>query len=364
MKKIFLSLFVILSLNINAQYIVNYAQNVDQNLIDGLYYNLPRNVIRLDFEVEQTIEMKGKYANYTEDLLGIDKYIKDDNTKYNIKNVNISVLTESDNEMTFHISIDDKSKDNHNLYLDLTSEGCISSWGIKREKIILADNDSASTNEIDQYDASREFYYIPLKEDESEELDDKESLVSKTKLSEEETAQTIVDEIKKMRLAYLDLITGYQEIDYGNTMSIMLDELKKMEEKYLALFVGKTVKHNFVKTFYIIPEEGTNNYVIGKFSENDGFNSKSGDNVKMLLQIESSDVNKIDKNTVKNTTYNNKIVYRKPANVDMELIIGNEQILENRVQINQLGDFILLPINKMKLEFDVNNGRLISVMRE
>ena len=58
------------------------------------------------------------------------------------------------------------------------------------------------------------------------------------------------------------------------------------------------------------------------------------------------------------------MVYREPAYVNMKLMKGDEILIDNRIQISQLGDFILLPINKMKLEFDNVSGRLISVDKE
>ena len=74
MKKLILILFVALSFNIEAQYITNYAKNVKQTEIDGIYYYLPRNVIKLDFTVEEKQDIKGKFVNYTKELLNTDNY--------------------------------------------------------------------------------------------------------------------------------------------------------------------------------------------------------------------------------------------------------------------------------------------------
>ena len=80
MKKLILILFVALSFNIEAQYITNYAKNVKQTEIDGIYYYLPRNVIKLDFTVEEKQDIKGKFVNYTKELLNTDNYIKENQT--------------------------------------------------------------------------------------------------------------------------------------------------------------------------------------------------------------------------------------------------------------------------------------------
>lgn len=361
MKKLFLLLFLIISLNIKAQYIVNYASNINQNVTDGIYYNLPRNVIRLDFTVECVHEIKGKYSNFAKELLETNNYIKEDDVKYYIKDVAVDVLTETDSEMIFYISTDEKSKDNIELNMRFTSEGNIQSFGIKDDRRDLDSENVSFENRLAQQNTNPDFVYLPLRDDE----EDEDGNSTDDKMSEKEIAQSIVEEIKKIRLAYFDLISGYQEVNYGNTITYMLEELKKMENEYLALFVGKVEKNDIVKTFYIIPEEGTNNYSIAKFSDKEGFNSKTGDNVRITLQeMSSSNVKGISEDVIKNTTYNNKMVYREPAYVNMKLMKGDEILIDNRIQISQLGDFILLPINKMKLEFDNVSGRLISVDKE
>lgn len=361
MKKLFLLLFLIISLNIKAQYIVNYASNINQNVTDGIYYNLPRNVIRLDFTVESVHEIKGKYSNFAKELLETNNYIKEDDVKYYIKDVAVDVLTETDSEMIFYISTDEKSKDNIELNMRFTSEGNIQSFGIKDDRRDLDSENVSFENRLAQQNTNPDFVYLPLRDDE----EDEDGNSTDDKMSEKEIAQSIVEEIKKIRLAYFDLISGYQEVNYGNTITYMLEELKKMENEYLALFVGRVEKNDIVKTFYIIPEEGTNNYSIAKFSDKEGFNSKTGDNVRITLQeMSSSNVKGISEDVIKNTTYNNKMVYREPAYVNMKLMKGDEILIDNRIQISQLGDFILLPINKMKLEFDNVSGRLISVDKE
>ena len=361
MKKLFLLLFLIISLNIKAQYIVNYASNINQNVTDGIYYNLPRNVIRLDFTVECVHEIKGKYSNFAKELLETNNYIKENDIRYYIKDVTVDVLTETDSEMIFYISTDEKSKDNIELNMRFTSEGNIQSFGIKDDRRDLDSENVSFENRLAQQNTNPDFVYLPLRDDE----EDEDGNSTDDKMSEKEIAQSIIEEIKKIRLAYFDLISGYQEIDYGNTITYMLEELKKMEKEYLSLFVGRVERNDNVKTFYIIPEEGTNNYSIAKFSDKEGFNSKTGDNVKIVLQeISSSNVKGISEDVIKNTTYNNKMVYREPAYVNMKLMKGDEILIDNRIQISQLGDFILLPINKMKLEFDNVSGRLISVDKE
>ena len=65
----------------------------------------------------------------------------------------------------------------------------------------------------------------------------------------------------------------------------MVDEIKNLENELLNMFLGTTNIHTYTKTFYIIPEEGKNSIVLGKFSATEGFNAKTGENVKINLKM-------------------------------------------------------------------------------
>ena len=359
MKKLLLILFVIVSLNLDAQYVTNYAKNVKQTEVDGVFYYLPRNIVRVDFVVEKNQSYKGKYSSFAKEMLNTDTYIKENKTTYSITKVNVSTLTEADPNMAFHIATDDKAKELPKYELAFNNEGIIKSFGYQS-----IENDTSNTNQdmetVLDYNQPTEFQYIPLEEDDT---DDEEV---KTKLTDKEVALTIVEEIKKVRVAYFDLITGYQEVNYGKTINYMLDELKNLENEYLSMFVGKTTTETLTKTFYVIPEEGKTSIVLSKFSDTEGFNAKTGESVKINFTDNSSTsaINELTIDEIENTTYNNKLFYRNPANVTMQVLCGDNVILENRLKISQLGNVILVPINKMRLTFDTNTGQLLSIIKE
>ena len=360
MKKLLLILFVIVSLNLDAQYVTNYAKNVKQTEVDGVFYYLPRNIVRVDFIVEKNQSYKGKYSSFAKEMLNTDTYIKENKTTYRITKVNVSTLTEADPNMVFHIATDDKAKELPKYELAFNNEGIIKSFGYQS-----IENDTSNTNQdmetVLDYNQPTEFQYIPLEEDD---VDDEEDV--KTKLTDKEVALTIVEEIKKVRVAYFDLITGYQEVNYGKTINYMLDELKNLENEYLSMFVGKTTTETLTKTFYVIPEEGKTSIVLSKFSDTEGFNAKTGESVKINFTDNSSTsaINELTIDEIENTTYNNKLFYRNPANVTMQVFCGDDVVLENRLKISQLGNVILVPINKMRLTFDTNTGQLLSIIKE
>ena len=357
MKKLFFILFVIVSLNLDAQYITNYAKNVKQTETDGIYYYLPRNVIRLDFVVEKNQDYKGKYSIYAKEMLNTDNFIKENKTTYKITKVNVSTLTESDPNMVFHIATDDKMKDVPKYEICFDNDGIIKSFGCQTSLTDYSKEKQANDKTFNE-SKSADYKYIPFP---NEDDDD-----GKTRYTDKEIALSIISEIKKLRVAYFDLITGYQEVNYGKTINYMIDELKALENEYLSMFVGKTNTETFTKTFYVIPKEGETTVVLGKFSNTEGFNAKIGENVKINFTDLStgSIINKLSTDEIQNMTYNNKLFYRNPANVTIQVSCGDNVFYENRMKISQLGDVILLPMNKMRLVFDTNTGQVLSIIKE
>lgn len=361
MKKLFLLLFIIVTLKVDAQYVTTFADNIKNNEVDGTYYYIPRSIIRLDFEVEKRQETKGRFSSFAKEMLDTEDFVNENKTSYHIKNINVQTITEADPNYVFFISADEKNKESYNINIEMTAEGIIKSLGYKEHNYNNSDNPSID-NEMDYNEDYSEYNYLNIREED----DDDEGKGSKPSMTEKEIAETVIEEIKNLRIAYFDLITGYQEVNYGETINYMTEKIKDLEKEYLSMFLGKINSHTFTKTFYIIPEEGKYSFVLGKFSESDGFSSKAGETVKVnYTNISTSDnINKLGKTQIEDAIYNNKIFYRKPANVSMQIMLGDNIILENRIKISQFGNIMLLPINKMKMIFDTNTGQLISVIKE
>lgn len=376
MKKLFLILFVISAFNLNAQYITKHAKNLKKDINEeGIFYYLPQNIIRIDFEVEQTKNIKGKYCNYAKEVLSTDDYIKDNKTHYSIKKINISTLTETDPNMLFFVKVDEKTKENPSINFNITNDGIIKSFGYDNADFNSFDNESYSHELVSEIQ-SNDYHYIPMIEEddedeffsdevENDDVEEKQDVKEKT-ISEEEIVQSIIEEIKKIRIAYLDLISGYQEVNYGTTINYMVEELVGLEKEYLSMFVGKTISNRFTKTFYIVPSKDNNNVVISKFSDTEGFNSKNGDLIKINFSKYSDNIsyNHLTNDAATTEEFTNKLIYRTPANVSVKISIGDKVVLNDKLIISQLGNLVAIPMNKMKITFDTNTGQVTSIVKE
>ena len=359
MKKLLLILFVALTLNTNAQYLTSFAKNINTAETDGFYYHLPRNIIKVDFTIEKTQNIKGKYHHYAKEMLNTDNYINENKTTYAIKSINISTFTEADPNMVFYIKpvYDEKGKESVNINLELSSEGIIESFGCNVNSSESVDN-IIIEKELPCNEQITDYYYIPIQDEE----DDDES---NNKLTEHEIALTIIEEIKNLRKAYFDLITGYQEVNYGTTINCMVEQIKELENEYLVMFVGKTITSTYTQSFYIIPEEDKNTITLAKFSETEGFNNKAGETVRInFTDLSVSSNIKMTKDDIEKITYANRLFYRNPANVTMQVFYGENKISENRFKISQLGNVSLISMSKMKLTFDPNTGQILSIIKE
>ena len=359
MKKLLLILFVALTLNTNAQYLTSFAKNINTAETDGFYYHLPRNIIKVDFTIEKSQNIKGKYHHYAKEMLNTDNYINENKTTYAIKSINISTFTEADPNMVFYIKpvYDEKGKESVNINLELSSEGIIESFGCNVNSSESVDNNIIE-KELPCNEQITDYYYIPIQDEE----DDDES---NNKLTEHEIALTIIEEIKNLRKAYFDLITGYQEVNYGTTINCMVEQIKELENEYLFMFVGKTITSTYTQSFYIIPEEDKNTITLAKFSETEGFNNKAGETVKInFTDLSVSSNIKMSKDDIEKITYANRLFYRNPANVTMQVFYGENKISENRFKISQLGNVSLISMSKMKLTFDPNTGQILSIIKE
>ena len=87
MKKLFLILSLFASLSLEAQFVTTFAKNASDSQEDGVFYYLPRNVIRLEFTVDETDYYLGPYAEFATKMLGINDYVKENKTEFDIKNI-------------------------------------------------------------------------------------------------------------------------------------------------------------------------------------------------------------------------------------------------------------------------------------
>jgi hypothetical protein len=364
---------------INAQIIVSPSGSSGINSESaGFYYSLPRNLIKVDFIIEKNKCYKGPYSEFTPKILGVEDVISKDETKYSLVDVIISTVTEPDPETTFFVEFDEKaSKEDKSLIFNLQADG-----------IILSANDSESKGEqktsftsktLVNGNDTKEFQYYA----ESNLYQKVDTIIRKITIdttiirrnllqstwvdrSPEQKARAAADYIHKIRESRFNLISGYQEINYGSSISFMDEKLSDMEDEYLSLFVGKQIKTLEEKSIEYLPtKENTGLQLLARFSESSGISGI--DSKAEPIQIEISLVGTANpianRNSGKNKIVNN-LYCRVPEYVNVKVIYKGAVITEDKLLISQLGYVSVVPISKTRLIFDANTGMVTTVKRD
>lgn len=363
MKKLLLILALFASLTLDAQYVTTLAKNaLSQN--EGIFYYLPRNVIKLELTVEETNYYIGPYAEFASDLLGTTDYIKENKTEVNLKNIDIQLCSEVDPNALFFVEFDDKAKEpipNFNIDQD----GIIRAVGYDNipEELALCKNTFDYNNM--EYNESTPVSFIEIldiqEDEEDEEEDDEEEGGGKKapkKMTKEDKAKVALEYIDKIRVAQFDLVSGVQEVNFGSTMTLMVDNMKSIENEYISLFKGKVVKNTYKVCFYVTPEKSQANSSVwvGKLD--------NGETIKIQFDTKNTaaSINALD-NDVLNADQTNKLFYRIPSLTTAKVTLGNDTIASRVLTISQFGELRLVSTKNNKILFNPNTGQVTTVSK-
>lgn len=357
MRKLFLILSLLASLSLEAQFVTTSAKNAPEAQEDGIFYYLPRNVIKLEFTIEETNYLIGPYAEFAMKIMGTSDYIKENKTEYEIKSVDIQVADEPDPNAVFFVASDEKSKEPMpNIILD--SDGIILALGFdsipsksKISRNTFTINDLNTVN-----DNNPNFIDILENEVETEKDDDEEGSAPK-KISKEDKANAIADKISKIRNANFELISGFNEVVYGNTTSYMFDQMKELENEYISLFKGKIIKNTYKQTVYFTPEEKQAN-------ASASITKIAGEQIKLQFESKNqlANINPVNDET-KTTSQSNKLFYRMPVETTLKVLSGNNVIAEKQLIISQFGVLRVISVKNNKVLFNPNTGQITTILK-
>ncbi|MCD8072347.1 MAG: DUF4831 family protein [Alistipes sp.] len=94
---------------------------------------------------------------------------------------------------------------------------------------------------------------------------------STAEMSAENMAREAANTIFTLRKRRFDLVTGEAgEHVYGAGLEAALKEMARIEEEYVSLFMGKRSVVTETHIFEVVPQQGKNNYVVCRFSPEEG----------------------------------------------------------------------------------------------
>ena len=360
---LFLSLF---SSEVFSQFIVRkvHDQNVNTSQ-DGFYYALPQTVLKIDLLIEKIQQQKGPLSAYTQEYLGTSDFIESNSVSFRLINVQLDHFVEPDPEQLYYVQFPaDRPKDAKATGFKLTPLGILAAFDAEggqgtmtlqtdiNQTIIVAEKEDGF-DYFAEYNRRKKVDTIIRKITIDTVTIDrflfKTSWVDK---SLKEKANEAAMQIAKIREARFNLITGYQEVNYGESMKYMDRQLNILEKKYLELFLGKEVKSFETQTIYFIPSEENNSKILYKGSD--------GSSIELKLTNSGA----TSKLAGKPLEKQDNIYYRIPESTLVEITENGAVHYKRKLAVSQYGVIAAAPLNGTRLQFDPKTGSLIRIIRE
>jgi hypothetical protein len=346
---------------------------------DGLFYALPQTVIQVDIIVNKIQKVKGPFAEYADQMLGLSQVTTVNSTEYELRDIRLTSYNEPDPSEYYFIQMPEKQKDRKAIELFLSDDGVISGVGSlsqantnkKQQSIDL------STSRIDMPEVTNPSVFermdtvvkrISL---DSTIIEQKFFRKTSAAKSTEQKAREASEFILKLDESMYNLINGYQEVNYEKgTMEFMYNQMNSMKKDYLELFKGVNNTSDETFTFYFLVDKSNPAETLCRFSISKGIlpkNSTSGD----FVQIQATSLNKtnalkpeIEKlNSSQRSTHG--LYYRIPDKADVVVRVGGQVKLETRFLVNQFGIVTFLPASSLRnIGIDNNTGTLRRVVLE
>ena len=329
------------------------------HLTDGsLVYGLPLTVFDIEVEVERRIEKPGPYARYAGDLLGIKEVINQEKETWTITGIKVYSSEELDPSELYVIESNTLFQTNalalkrSGLILDLNPE--IYEKG--SEKMLVK---AFSNIQPGFTDMGADEYFV-VQSDTLYKLVKLDTAFIRIPYLVEKKKQLTPDQLaEKAAKALLELRDGKHQILSGEATvfpqnGAALDEMNKLENEYLALFAGKSWTEVKRFSYTLVPQKDNSGKAVTllKFSGQTGpanANGKSGISVDVTLvpAKKSKDLTIMTKPQSGNEPVQkfDKLYYRIPEVVTMNIKMGEENLYNSRKLIYQFGEVIQLPAN-------------------
>ncbi|NOZ45231.1 MAG: DUF4831 family protein [Chlorobi bacterium] len=404
-KKVFVFIIVIIITSCKTEEIVSTYQTVNLkktqsyiNYKNPLVYYLPRNIIRVDFELQKTIFTAGPYAQFAQKYLGIENAITKDFDKWEITNITINVLAIPDTNQIYIIE-NENFRNNINL-LSLSESGIIQGINCKVQGINKFENLQLNSSNLFADDNNFQFTNLSVKPNIVEKTERtynrvktdssyiKVPVTKKVKISKslEEKAEEAAAFILKLRKRRFKLVAGMNETQPdGLAVKNMVEVLNKMEEDYIHLFVGKEEQKVNTYSCYFNPEPDSafSRKLLFKFSPVYGIigsdkitrvniqkSEYAGEPVIINIEPVTSSVRQRDFERIQNNKFKEKtgFYYRIPALVKVEIIQNMEIVFSKEILMAQYGQSLALPVDllndeNVKVEYYEKYGSIKSISK-
>lgn len=380
-NKIFLAIVLLFSLTeikaqINVSKVGSTAIPPDA---DGLFYALPQTLIQVDIIVSKIQKVKGPFAEFADQMLGLSNVTTVNSTEFELKDIRLTSYNEPDPSEYYFIQVPEKQKDRKAIELFLSNDGVISGVGtanaVSTNKKQRSIDLSTSQINIPEFTNPSVFERMDtvVKRISLDSTIIEQKFFRKTSAAKsvEQKAKEASEFILKLDESMYNLINGYQEVNYEKgTMEFMYNQMNSMKQDYLELFKGVTSTSKETYTFYCLVDKNNPTETLCRFSISKGILPKTS-TLGDFVQIQATSLNKTRTIIAEAEKLNSGIhpsrglYYRIPDKADVVVRVGGQVKLETQFVINQFGAVTFLPASSIRnISFDYNTGTLRSVILE
>ncbi len=365
----------LLPAQVNIYPVAGSARKPDRN---GVFFALPRTVVKITVTLREVETLRGPYAEYAQQLMGISGPVMQNTKEFDLADIRFETLAEPDPEHFYFMEVDEKTtKDERNISLSVTANGILravnSLSGSREQRIQQEEYKMLTDPRLFDFSASASLYrkvdtVIRVVTVDTATVRKRFFNTTFEEKPTEVKAREAADMVSRLRESRFNLLTGYQETSFSReTIEYMNKNLQKMEDEYISLFRGVRAERLLSFTYYMVPDENKLNQVVCRISKEAGIlepgDSKGREVV--LVARRSGVVAKTPAWAPKPAeTKATVIPYRIPDMVQLSVRFSGKTYDERYLPLPQFGIVSQMPFLKNRIEFDPQTGGIRSVLFE
>lgn len=226
--------------------------------VGSVRYALPTTTLRVTVSVSKVQEVRGYFADYAENLLGLTNIIQQNRTYYTLNSVAVDPVTAPDESKIYKAFTSNIEIAKLWQQESKTSSDVFAATPLTAYTVHTATLPDFFKNYADISYTQRSEAFVDTQIIDGVVTQVPASHTRTVSKSFESKAREAADAIMKSRKDQYNLVAGEQETPYsGEAIQTMLSELKAWENNYMSLFTGISISDTITYVFYITPENLT-----------------------------------------------------------------------------------------------------------
>lgn len=349
---------------------------------DGFVYVLPLTAIKVTLSVKETELVKGPYAEYADEYLGLKNPVLANGREYELLDVHLEAVAQPDPDRFYFVEVDERtSKDDRNIIFSLAGSGFLKAVnsGFSVPDVLKSartEMKTFNTPDLFPFSTSPSQYrktdtIIRIVTVDTASVKKRFFKTSFDEKPSEQKAREAADMVARLREGLVNLLSGFQEISYDpNTLKYMVENIQSLREEYISMFKGLRLEKVQTFTYLIVPEEDKSSMpvTICKFSKEFGVSDQADAKARDVVVTFRRDATTaalagfIPKGS--STGKSSVLWYRIPEMTQVMVKFQNQLFDNISVPVSQFGAVVPVSLNKTRIELDESTGALKSVFFE